>query len=115
MITIINCYAPHSELTKKKMEDTERFYEKLVRLVNKYKFKSSIVIVAGDINVTVGRKKNETCIGRHLKGYNNGNGDYLIHFCQNNELLRINTSFKHKQSHLTTSHQTSINKGRHNI
>ena len=43
MITIINCYAPHSELSKKKPEDTERFYENLDKLVNKYKNKSSTV------------------------------------------------------------------------
>ena len=29
MITITNCYAPHFELTKKKREDVERFYERL--------------------------------------------------------------------------------------
>ena len=29
MITITNCYAPHFELTKKKREDAERFYERL--------------------------------------------------------------------------------------
>ena len=35
LITIINCYAEHSELMKKKTEDTEIFYEHLDKLVNK--------------------------------------------------------------------------------
>ena len=43
MINIINCYTPHSELSKKKPEDTEGFYKNLDKLVNKYKNKSSTV------------------------------------------------------------------------
>ena len=35
LITMINCYALHSELTKKKPEDTENFHENLDKLVNK--------------------------------------------------------------------------------
>ena len=53
---------------------------------------------------------NETCIGRHLKLYKNNNGDYLINFCQNNELLLTNPCFKYKQSHLTNWQQARINK-----
>ena len=78
--------------------------------MNKYKNKSSIVIVAGDMNATVRKKKNETCIGRHSKGYKSDNGDYLINLYQNNELLLTNTCFKHEQSYLTTWQQTRINK-----
>ena len=55
--------------------------------MNKYKNKAYIVIVADDMNPTVRKKKNEACIGRHSKGYKNDNGDYVINFCQNNELL----------------------------
>ena len=71
MITIINCYAPHSEqkLAKKKPEDTERFYEDLDKLKKKYKNKSSTVIVEGNMNAKVRKQMNETCIGRHSKGY----------------------------------------------
>ena len=82
MITIINCYTPHSQHTKKKPEDTEKFYENLDKFVNKYKNKSSIVIVAGDMNANVGKKMNETFTGRYSKGYKNDNGDYPINFCQ---------------------------------
>ena len=35
LIIMINCEALHSELTKKKPEDTEIFYENLDKLVNK--------------------------------------------------------------------------------
>ena len=41
-------------------------------------------------------------VKKDSKGYKNDNSDYLINFCQNNELLLINTCFKFKQSHLTT-------------
>ena len=65
------------------------------------KKKSSIVIVKNDMNVTVGKKMNETCIGKHWKRYKSHYSDYLINFYQNIELLLINTCFKHKPSHLT--------------
>ena len=110
MIAIINCYIPHSELTKKKQEDAEKFYDNLDKLVNKYKNKSSIVLAAGDMNAAVGRKTNETCIGKYSKGYKYDNGNYLINFCQNNELLLTDTCFKHKQSHSTTWQRTHLNK-----
>ena len=78
--------------------------------MNKYKNKAYIVIVAGEMNTTVRKKKNEACTGRHSKGYKNDNGDYVINFCQNNELPLTNTYFRHKQSYLTTWQQTRINK-----
>ena len=52
------------------------------------------------MNATVEEKMNETCIGRHSKGYKNNNGNYPINFYQNNELLLTNTCF-YKESHLT--------------
>ena len=58
MITIINFYAPHSEITTNRPEDTERLYENLNKSVNKYKNKSSIAItIAGDMNATVQKIK----------------------------------------------------------
>ena len=90
LITITNFYVPHFKFAKKKVEDSERFYKILDRLGKKFKNKSSIVIVAGDINATAEKKINETCVGRHSKRYKNDNGDYLINFCQNNELLLTN-------------------------
>ena len=52
-ITIINCYVPHPELTKQKPKETERFYDKFDTLIQKHKNKSSILIVAGDMNACV--------------------------------------------------------------
>ena len=49
-------------------------------------------------------------VKKDSKGYKNDNSDYLINFCQNNELLLINTCFKYKQSHLTTWEYVCINK-----
>ena len=62
------------------------------------------------MNATVRKKKNETCIGRHSKGHKSDNGDYLINFYRNNELLLTSTCFKHKQSYLTTWQQTHVSK-----
>lgn len=47
-------------------------------------------------------------VKKDSKGYKNDNSDYLINFCQNNELLLTNTCFKHKQFHLTNWQQTRI-------
>ena len=78
--------------------------------MNRYKNKSSIVLgdhlsFTGNMNAAVGKKMNETCIGKHSKGYKYDHGNYVINFCQSNELLLTNTYFKHKQSHLTTRQQ----------
>ena len=43
-----NHYASYSELTKKKLKDTQRCYGNFEKLVNKYKSKSSIMLVAGN-------------------------------------------------------------------
>ena len=40
MITIINCYAPHSEHTRKNPKQTEKFYDQVDSLIRKYKNKS---------------------------------------------------------------------------
>ena len=111
MITIINCYAPHLEITQKKPEETQKFYNQLENTVKKLQNKSSLMIIGGDLNACVGKKREEEeCIGRYSKGIRNENGEKLIEFCKMNEMLLTNTCFSHKQSHLTTWQQTRINK-----
>ena len=64
LITIINCYAPHSGLTKENPKATEKCYNKLEQVIKKYKNKSSLTIIAGDMNATVGKQGERTCIGK---------------------------------------------------
>ena len=52
-ITIINCYVPHSEITKQNPKETEKFYEQLQQTIRKLQNKSSIMIIAGDMNATL--------------------------------------------------------------
>ena len=61
------------------------------------------------MNASVGKRQNQNCIGKNAKGCANKNGEYLIEFCESNNLLLTNTCFPHKQSHLTTWQQTRIN------
>ena len=112
MITIINVYAPHSELTKQKPQDTEKFYDTLDNLIKKLQNESSITIVAGDLNASVGKRIDEhlNCIGNYSKGECNTNGEHLIELCETHNLILTNTCFPHKQSHSTTWQQTRINK-----
>ena len=98
MITIINCYAPHSELTRKKTERTHKFYEELNDLIRKLRNKSSILIIGGDMNVSVGKKREKDCIGKYSKGERNENGDQLIELSELNNILLTNTCFFSQQT-----------------
>lgn len=109
LITIINCYAPHSGITKKDETETEKLYEELERTTKKFRNKSSLLYIVGDMNATVGKKNDQQCIGKNSKGESNENGRHLlIDYCENNNLIMTNTCFSHKQAHLTTWQQTRI-------
>ena len=115
LITIINCYAPHSELTKKNPKLTEKFYDKLDDLTRKYKNKSSLLIVAGDFNAEIGKSIDEKCVGRFPNGTRNENGNQLIEFSEKNDMILTNTCFDHKKCHLTTWSQEKINKNKQTV
>ena len=63
IISIINAYAPHSQITAKNPKETEDFYQDLQKAYEKLKKESKLVLVAGDLNANVGKKNdiNEEC------------------------------------------------------
>lgn len=108
LITIINIYGPHSEITEKRPEELENFYDKLEQAVEGIKTRTSIMIIAGDLNSEIGNKtKDNKCIGSFSSNRNN-NGINLIYFCEANNLIISNTCFQHSQQQQTTWEQIRI-------
>lgn len=109
LLTIINVYAPHSEVTRNNPEITNEFYNKLNNIVDDVKNTSSILMVAGDFNGEIGKKSDiDECLGRFTTGVRNVNGQYLINFCTNQELTVTNTCFQHKIKRLVTWEQKRV-------
>ena len=65
--------------------------------------KQTIILIAGDFNAKVGKKKaDEECLGNYSRGVRNNSGEQLTNFCTTNNLFVTNTAFKHRASHITT-------------
>ena len=111
LITIINVYGPHSEITRKKPEEAEVLYDKIEEVLKKTKKGTALTVIAGDFNSEIGRRtEDDTCIGKYSSGKRNNNGEEMINFCERNELQITNTCFQHSQRHRTTWEQTQIHK-----
>ena len=109
ILTIINVYAPHSDITLKTPEVTTDFYNKLISTTNSVGKKSFMTLVVGDFNAEVGEKTDiDQCMGRFSLGKRNKNGQNLIDYCTNHDLTLSNTCFQHKKSRLITWQQTRI-------
>ena len=102
-IVIIAAYAPHSQLCKDKPEIKDKFYEELHQLTQTVS-KRDILVIAGDMNAKTGsgHKEHPKIIGKFGKGKMNENGNELIEFCIENDMILTNTLFQHKMSHRTT-------------
>ena len=98
-LIVVNVHAPHMGYNK---SDTEQFYEDLENTTEK--FRGYDLMIAGDFNAKVGRKKfiDGESIGEHSRGIRNVNGQALLEFCSKMKLIVANTFFKHKASHITT-------------
>ncbi|XP_057294528.1 uncharacterized protein LOC130623039 [Hydractinia symbiolongicarpus] len=101
LITIINVYALTSDIASKHPEEVDQLYHQISNIINKYKNKSLITLIAGDFNSRVGKAKEE-CTGIYGKGKRNDNGQLLIDFCNINKLFLANTAFNHPAKHITT-------------
>ena len=113
LLKIVNTYAPYGEITNKNPEITINFYNDLNNLLNQIKYKSSIVLVAGDFNKESGEKTDiDKCLGNFSGGRRNQNGQHLIHLCLNHDLLMTKTCFRHKEKRLIISEQTHIKQGK---
>ena len=103
-LVLINVHAPHMGCTLKNMETTEEFYKKLNSVVREMKGKDLIIL--GDFNAKIGKNAGIShCMGAHSRGIMNTNGEFLLEFMTNNNLLASNTYFKHRACHITTYEQ----------
>lgn len=99
-LTIIQCYAPTNEAPE---ETKDLFYEKLRGVVERVP-SHDVLIVMGDLNAKVGSENTgyERAMGRHGCGTMNENGERLVGFCLDNDLVVGGTLFQHKEIHKLT-------------
>ena len=98
-LIVVNVHLPHIGYNE---SDTEQFYEELENTTPK--FRGYDLMIAGDFNAKVGRKKlnDGESIGEQSRGIRNVNGQALLEFCSKMNLIVANIFFKHKASHITT-------------
>uniref|UniRef100_A0A8D8WPG5 Craniofacial development protein 2 n=1 Tax=Cacopsylla melanoneura TaxID=428564 RepID=A0A8D8WPG5_9HEMI len=89
-VNIIQVYAPTAD---KPEEEIETFYEDIKTVLATTK-KHDITMILGDFNAKVGDTVVEGVTGAFGLGERNERGDRLIEFCQNEEMVITNTTFK---------------------
>uniref|UniRef100_A0A8D8V3E1 Craniofacial development protein 2 n=1 Tax=Cacopsylla melanoneura TaxID=428564 RepID=A0A8D8V3E1_9HEMI len=98
VIHIIQVYAPTAD---KSDEEIETFYEEIESLLKTTK-KHDITIILGDFNAKVGDCVVDGITGAYGLGTRNDRGDRLIEFCQSEDMLVTNTTFKLPKRRLYT-------------
>ena len=102
LLTIINVYAPTTDLVAKDQNILTEMYEQLGKVINEIK-DTSLLIIAGDMNSKIGKaKEDEDCCGNYSRGERNKSGNQLIDFCTMQDLFITNTAFPHPARHITT-------------
>ena len=103
ILVLFNIYAPTQNGSKKHEYEREVLYDQLNTQITLHKSRKTTIIVAGDFNSKVGRKKNgEECMGMFTRGKRNDNGQHLVEFCEANKLYIANSHFRHRACHITT-------------
>ena len=100
-ITLIQVYAPTSASTE---EDLESFYSTLQKEIDSKESKD-ILIISGDFNAKVSRKKNsdeDGIIGNFGLGERNKRGDTMVDFAIENQLAIKNTMYQKHPRRLYT-------------
>lgn len=90
-IQVIHCYAPTSTADE---ELVEKLYEDITHARNLEK--SHYVIITGDFNAKVGKRKlgDSDYIGNFGLGYRNNRGEILTNFINSEKLFCLNTFYK---------------------
>ncbi len=89
-ISFIVVYAPTADSTE---EEIDAFYETLQEAKAQCK-SDEINIVMGDLNAKVGEGQDGKTVGQHGIDERNERGDKWVHWCENNDMVIMNTWFK---------------------
>jgi hypothetical protein len=91
------------KISEKQPEARDEFYEQLDSIVSQIANRD-VVILLGDFNAKTGSgyKEFPDNMGNFGKGLLNSNGRKLLELCKQNDLVLLNTLFKHKAAHRTT-------------
>lgn len=102
---ILILYGPNEDATTTTKEE---FWENVTEVIEDTK---GSIVVLGDLNGRVGKKEAKTSdtIGIHGEVIRNNNGNRIIDFCIQNNLVVMNTFFQHKDIHKYTRECKSRN------
>ncbi|KAI8436544.1 hypothetical protein MSG28_010075 [Choristoneura fumiferana] len=89
-IDIVQLYAPTVEKSEQEIEDFYREVEHLLEIAQKHE----MCIVMGDMNAKIGEGEVQGVVGKYGLGERNDRGDILVQFCQENDLVVMNTHFQ---------------------
>ena len=110
-LRLILAYAP----TEDKDEDVkDDFYDQLDKIYRDSHIEKNVTMLLGDLNAKVGQDNDNTerIMGKHGLGTMNDNGERLISFCMEHDLVIGGTLFPHKKIHKATwksPDQTTLN------
>jgi exonuclease III len=114
--TIINVYAPTTQISLQNPQETQQFYKDLQAIYERNK-NSGLIFILGDFNAHVGKPVDTffiTHTGKHVNGKQNNNGATLLEFVKHNNLFVNNSYFQHSTRHITTwSGHTTDNRPLH--
>ena len=100
-LRLILAYAP----TEDKDEDVkDDFYDQLDKIYRDSHIEKNVTMLLGDLNAKVGQDNDNTerIMGKHGLGTMNDNGERLISFCMEHDLVIGGTLFPHKKIHKAT-------------
>ena len=97
-ITVIQIYAPSSNVEE---VEVEQFYEDLQNLLELIP-KQDVLFITGDWNAKVGSQGTPGVTGKFGLGVQNEAGQRLTEFCQENTLIITNTLFQQHKRRLYT-------------
>lgn len=104
-VTVLGVYALNDDETVK---EKDAFFEQLHQEIGKIGTSRELIIL-GDFNSRVGRKKGNHVVGEFGESTENDNGKRLISVCEQNQLKILNGFFQHRDIHKFTWTQNTKN------
>ena len=101
---VIVTNAPTHARSKKEPQIREDFYNELEKVTSKHAKNKHLLLILGDFNAKTdsGHKLYPNNIGQYGKGHLSSNGENLLEYTKENNLVLTNTLFYHKLGHRTT-------------